>query len=146
MIPAENQLLIEQVISREGRHLFVFPFEGRFVHEGLAALWSMRFVQREPSTLSVSVNDYGFELLAPVDYPFEEGLDEVMAADPEELEAQVADAVNLSELTQRRFRGVAQVAGLVFQGYPGSGKTEKQLQMSTSLLHGVFEEFEPEHL
>ena len=38
-----------------------------------------------------------------------------MAADPEELEAQVADAVNLSELTQRRFRGVAQVAGLVFE-------------------------------
>ena len=146
MIPAENELLIEQVISREGRHLFVFPFEGRFVHEGLAALWSMRFVQREPSTFSVSVNDYGFELLAPVDYPFQEGLDEVMAADPEELEAQVADAVNLSELTQRRFRGVAQVAGLVFQGYPGSRKTEKQLQMSTSLLHGVFEEFEPEHL
>ena len=146
MIPAENELLIEQVISREGRHLFVFPFEGRFVHEGLAALWSMRFVQREPSTFSVSVNDYGFELLAPVDYPFEEGLDEVMAADPDQLEAQVADAVNLSELTQRRFRGVAQVAGLVSQGYPGSRKTEKQLQMSTSLLHGVFEEFEPEHL
>ena len=85
----------------------------------------MRFVQREPSTFSISVNDYGFELLAPLDYPFEEGLDEVMAADPEELEAQVAEAVNLSELTQRRFRGVAQVAGLVFQGYPGSRKTEK---------------------
>ena len=104
MIAGENELLIEQVISREGRHLFVFPFEGRFVHEGLAALWSMQFVQREPSTFSVSVNDYGFELLAPVDYPFEEGLDEVMAADPEELEAPVADAGNLSELTQRRFR------------------------------------------
>ena len=36
--------------------------------------------------------------------------------------------------------------GLVFKGYPGSQKTDKQLQMSTSLLHGVFEEYEPEHL
>jgi ATP-dependent Lhr-like helicase len=145
-IPCADELLIEEVISREGRHLFVFPFEGRFVHEGLAALWSMRFVQQEPSTFSLSVNDYGFEILAPSDYAFEEKLNEVMDLDPEEVETQVSDAVNLSELTQRRFRGVAQVAGLVFQGYPSSRKTEKQLQMSTSLLHGVFEEYEPEHL
>ncbi|HSJ09564.1 MAG TPA: ligase-associated DNA damage response DEXH box helicase, partial [Longimicrobiales bacterium] len=34
-IPTSDELLIERVQSREGYHLYVFPFEGRLVHEGL---------------------------------------------------------------------------------------------------------------
>jgi Lhr-like helicase len=41
---------------------------------------------------------------------------------------------------------VAQVAGLVFKGYPGSRKTSSQLQVSTSLLYDVFTKYEPDNL
>ena len=41
-IPNAAELLIERVKSREGWHLFFFPFEGRLVHEGLAALFAYR--------------------------------------------------------------------------------------------------------
>ena len=39
-IPGPDDFLIERVKSREGYHLFFFPFEGRLVHEGLAALFA----------------------------------------------------------------------------------------------------------
>src|SRR5690606_14701622 len=41
-IPAADEILIEQVKTREGHHLYFFPFEGRLVHEGLAALFAYR--------------------------------------------------------------------------------------------------------
>ncbi|MEM9978995.1 MAG: ligase-associated DNA damage response DEXH box helicase, partial [Cyanobacteria bacterium P01_D01_bin.2] len=37
-LPEAQELLIETWKSREGQHLYVFPFEGRFVHEGLGFL------------------------------------------------------------------------------------------------------------
>ena len=37
-IPKENELLIEQIETRDGFHLFVYPFEGRLVHEAMAAV------------------------------------------------------------------------------------------------------------
>ncbi|HYW36451.1 MAG TPA: ligase-associated DNA damage response DEXH box helicase, partial [Balneolaceae bacterium] len=33
-LPDDDELLIEKTFSREGCHLFFYPFEGRFVHEG----------------------------------------------------------------------------------------------------------------
>ncbi len=41
-IPLLNELLIERWQSRDGHHLFLYPFAGRLVHEGLAALWAWR--------------------------------------------------------------------------------------------------------
>ena len=41
-VPRADELLIERVKTREGHHLFFFPFEGRLVHEGLAALLAYR--------------------------------------------------------------------------------------------------------
>ena len=42
IIPQSNQLLIEQIKTRTGYQIFIFPFEGRLVHEGLAALTAYR--------------------------------------------------------------------------------------------------------
>jgi len=56
-VPAVNELQIERWRSREGHHLFLFPFAGRLVHEGLAALWAYRLARRIPNTFSMSVND-----------------------------------------------------------------------------------------
>jgi ATP-dependent Lhr-like helicase len=147
-LPRRHQLLLELCRSREGSHLFAFPFEGRFVHEGLGFLWAWRLARHSASTITVSVNDYGFELLAPKGYPFEELLelhgDELL--DGSTLEADLEQAVNLSELCRRRFRAIAQVSGLITQAMPGQNRTGGQLQISAALLFDVFQKHEPDHL
>src|SRR6185503_19043896 len=37
-IPREDQLLVELCRTRDGWHCFLYPFDGRQVHEGLAGL------------------------------------------------------------------------------------------------------------
>jgi ATP-dependent Lhr-like helicase len=145
MLPAADELLVECCQTREGQHLYVFPFEGRFVHEGLGFLWGYRFARQQETTFTISVNDYGFEILAPKGYPFQT-LFSPDFFNLEDLEADIKASLNISELTQRQFRGVAQVAGLVFKGYPGSRKTSAQLQVSASLLYDVFTKYEPDNL
>ena len=144
-LPTADKVLLERLETREGSHLFLYPFEGRSVHEGLAALLALRLTRRESSTLSFAVDEYGLELLAPKNYPFEELLTPDLFSSSH-LEADLKEAVNLSELARRQFRGVAQIAGLVFTGYPGARKTNRQLQVSTATLYNVFSEFEPQHL
>jgi ATP-dependent Lhr-like helicase len=147
-LPREDEFLVELCRSREGSHLFAFPFEGRFVHEGIGFLWAWRLARHRPSTITVSVNDYGFELLAPKGYPFEELLelhgDNLL--DVSSLDADLEQAVNLSELCRRRFRAIAQVSGLITQAMPGQSKSGGQLQISAALLFDVFSKHEPTSL
>jgi ATP-dependent Lhr-like helicase len=144
-LPEPGELLLEACRSREGSHLYAYPFEGRFVHEGLGFLWAWRLARHRRGTITVSVNDYGFELLAPRGYPFaelwEEHGEELLSG--EQLLADLEMAINLSELGRRRFRAIAQVAGLVHNGYPGQGKSGGQLQLSAGLLFDVFQRHEP---
>ncbi|GAB4473030.1 MAG: ligase-associated DNA damage response DEXH box helicase [Elainellaceae cyanobacterium] len=144
-LPAANELLIETCKTREGQHLYVYPFEGRFVHEGLGFLWGYRFARQKHATFTISVNDYGFEILAPKDYPFQDLFSEDFFS-LENLETDIRASLNLSELTARKFRGIAQIAGLVFKGYPSSKKTAGQLQVSSSLIYEVFSKYEPDNL
>lgn len=147
-LPRQEEFLVELCRSREGSHLYAFPFEGRFVHEGLGFLWAWRLARHQPSTITVSVNDYGFELLAPRGYPFEELLelhgDDLL--DTGQLDADLEQAVNLSELCRRRFRAIGQVSGLITQAMPGQSKSGGQLQISAALLFDVFQKHEPDHL
>jgi ATP-dependent Lhr-like helicase len=147
-IPKRHEFLVEVCGTREGSHLYAYPFEGRFVHEGLGFLWAWRLARHHPGTLTVSVNDYGFELLAPRGYPFaalleSHGLD-LLASDA--LEQDLERAINLSEMGRRRFRAIAQVSGMVQTGYPGANKTGGQLQISASLLFDVFQRHDPDNL
>ncbi|MEB3305058.1 MAG: ligase-associated DNA damage response DEXH box helicase [Cyanobacteriota bacterium] len=147
-IPARDDFLVEVCRTREGCHLYAYPFEGRFVHEGLGFLWAWRLARQHPGTLTVSVNDYGFELLAPRGYPFSDLLAHHAEAllSTEGLDRDLEAAINLSELCRRRFRGIAQVSGLVHNGYPGSTKSGGQLQISAALLFDVFRRHDPSNL
>ena len=144
-LPRQHELLVEVCNSREGSHLYAYPFEGRFVHEGLGFLWAWRLARHQASTITVSVNDYGFELLAPKNYPFEElfelHAEELLAA--ANLKDDLEQAINLSELCRRRFRAIAQISGLVLNGFPGQAKSGGQLQISAALLYDVFSRHEP---
>ena len=148
LIPRSDELLVEVCRTREGSHLYAYPFEGRFVHEGLGFLWAWRLARHHPGTLTVSVNDYGFELLAPRGYPFAELVEcqaeELLASDA--LEADLEQAINLSEMCRRRFRSIAQVSGMVQNGYPGANKSGGQLQISAALLFDVFQKHDPANL
>lgn len=144
-IPAPDEVLIEAVRSREGHHLFCFPFAGRLVHSGLSALLAWRIAQRQPGTFSLAVNDYGFELLTatPIDWT---GVIDHALFDGADLEHDIEQSLNAAELARRRFREIARVAGLVFQGYPGQHKSMRQLQASSGLLFDVFSKYDPDNL
>jgi ATP-dependent Lhr-like helicase len=140
-IPAPDELLIERVKTREGYHIFFFPFEGRLVHEGLAALFAWRISRISPITFSMSSNDYGFELLSPDEAP----LDDALAAgllDPANLIDDIPASLNATEMARRQFREIARVAGLVFPGFPRSGKSARQLQASSGLFFDVFQRYD----
>jgi ATP-dependent Lhr-like helicase len=47
----------------------------------------------------------------------------------ENLENDLQNALNLSELQRRRFRAIAQIAGLMNRGFPGSTKSTGQLKL-----------------
>ena len=145
VLPKIHQLLIETCQTREGTHLFAYPFEGRFVHEGIGFLWASRLTKLERGTITVSVNDYGFELLAPRSYPMAELVEDYAdhLLDQNNLEDDLKNALNLSELQRRRFRAIAQIAGLMNRGFPGASKSTGQLQISASLLFDVFNRHEP---
>ena len=55
-------------------------------------------------------------------------------------------AINISELTKRRFKNIAQISGLVNQNNPNKTKTSSQLQISSSLFYDVFTKYEEDHL
>lgn len=144
-LPSKNYLLVEQWQSREGSHLFLYPFAGRHVHLGLATLLAWRLSQRTPRTFTMAVNDYGFELLCVQPLDINEVMDRQLF-DKQTLTADILASLNAGELSQRRFREIARVAGLVFQGYPGAKKTAKQIQASSGLFFEVFRQHDPENL
>ncbi|MEO5661338.1 MAG: helicase-related protein, partial [Polaromonas sp.] len=156
-LPTPQDLLAEVLTTREGWHLFLYPFAGRQVHLGLANLLAWRVAQRDARTFSIAVNDYGFELLsaAEVDWPallpqiLRSGHDAraqdalIRHDERSALLHEVLASLNASEMAQRRFREIARVSGLIFQGYPGEKRSNKQLQASSSLFYEVFRKYDP---
>ena len=145
VIPRPDELLIEQCETREGHHLFVYPFEGRLVHEGLSALFAYRIAQLTPISFTFSCNDYGFHLLSPDPAPLEEALEAGLLSTAHLLH-DITNSLNAAELARRQFREIARVAGLIFGGYPGQSKSLKQVQASSGLLFDVFTKYDPENL
>lgn len=144
-IPKENELLIEHIETNDGYHLFVYPFEGRLVHEALAALLSYRIGKMTPITFSFAMNDYGFELLSDQPIPVDDSnADELFSS--ENLIVDIQRSVNAGEMAKRKFRDIAVIGGLIFQGYPGEYKKARHLQSSASLLFQVFNEYDKDNL
>jgi ATP-dependent helicase Lhr and Lhr-like helicase len=144
-IPRENELLIEQIETKDGFHLFVYPFEGRLVHEAMAALLAFRISRIMPISFSFAMNDYGFELLSDQPIPLDDSNVYELFSE-EELTTDIQRSVNSAEMARRKFRDVAVIGGLIFQGYPGDYKKTRHLQSSAGLLFNVFSEYDPHNL
>lgn len=140
-IPRDNELLVEQIEDKNGYHLLVYPFEGRQVHEAMSAILAYRIGQLTPITFSISMNDYGFELLSDQPIPVDDSnVKELFTA--ETLLLDIQKSMNSTEMARRKFRDIAVIGGLIFQGMPGEKKKARHLQSSASLLFKVFEEYD----
>jgi ATP-dependent Lhr-like helicase len=144
-VPSEDEFLIERFKSREGFHIVMFPFEGRLVHEGLAALLAWRISDRLPVTFSIAMNDYGFELLSDREVPLESLL-ETGWLSAERLESDVLSSLNAVEMARRRFRDIASISGMIFKGFPGKYMREKHVQGNAQLLFDVLTDYDPANL
>lgn len=144
-LPQRNTLLAETLKSREGWHLFLYPFAGRHVHLGLASLLAWRLSRAKPLTFSIAVNDYGFELLSATEVDWSDQLQPSLFS-PQNLLSDILASLNAGELALRRFREIARIAGLVFSGYPGAPKSNRQLQASSGLFFEVFKQYDPSNL
>jgi ATP-dependent Lhr-like helicase len=144
-VPLQNELLIEHIETKDGFHLFVYPFEGRLVHEAMAAILAWRISKIMPITFSFAMNDYGFELLSDQPIPLDDSnVYELFSAD--NLFADIQKSVNSTEMAKRKFRDIAVIGGLIFQGMPGEKQKTRHLQSSASLLFKVFAEYEPDNI
>jgi ATP-dependent Lhr-like helicase len=144
-VPKENELLIEHIETKDGFHLFVYPFEGRLVHEAMAALLAFRISRITPITFSFAMNDYGFELLSDQPIPLDDSNVYELFSE-ENLFEDIQRSVNASEMARRKFRDIAVIGGLIFQGMPGEYVKQRHLQSSAGLLFNVLAEYEPNSL
>ena len=106
-VPKSNELLIEQIETKDGYHLFVYPFEGRLVHEAMAAILAYRISKIRPITFSFAMNDYGFELLSDRGQP---GIG-LMQAGQCGVDLLLCTGLVVSRLGQREPQSLAAVGG-----------------------------------
>src|SRR5213078_1977518 len=117
----------------------------RLVHEAMAAILAYRISRITPITFSFAMNDYGFELLSDQPVP----VDDTNVYDlfsEKNLFNDIQRSVNAAEMAKRKFRDIAVIGGLIFQGFPGEYKKARHLQSSASLIFKVFSEYEPNNL
>jgi ATP-dependent Lhr-like helicase len=145
-LPARDELLVEEIVARDGLQLFLFPFAGRLVHEGLAALMAARWGRRVQNSFSYAVNDYGIVIAPASRTPVDEALLRELLS-PRDLVADIEASLNLGELAKRQFRDVARVAGLLPPSLPGrAARSLRALQASSGLLYDVLQRHDPGHL
>src|SRR5687768_6198675 len=141
-VPRAGEMLVEQTQTREGHHIFFYPFAGRSVHLGLSALLAHRLGRTRAATFSLAFTDYGFELVSRERFELLPLLKDGLLASGNLLDDMLA-SLNAAELSKRQFREIARVAGLVYQGYPGQPKTNRQVQATSGLIWEVFARWDP---
>jgi len=145
IVPQPHQLLIERFETKEGIHTVFYPFEGYALHEAMASLMAYRISLLSPISFSMSFNDYGFELLSDQAFDAQMFLDNNLFS-PDFLLEDLQKSINISEMARRRFRDIAVISGLVFQGFPNKPLKTKHLQSGAQLFYEVFKDYEPDNL
>ncbi|GAB5563114.1 MAG: ligase-associated DNA damage response DEXH box helicase [Winogradskyella sp.] len=144
-IPKADEFLVELIETKDGYHLFMYPFEGRLVHEVFSSLMAYRISKLKELTFTIAMNDYGFELLSDQPIPVDDSNIETLLS-KDNLMDDVIASINASEMASRKFRDIAVIAGLVVQSQPGTRKNNKSLQSSSGLIFRVLEDYEPDNL
>lgn len=145
ILPRTDELLIEVIYERSQYQVFLFPFEGHLVHEGMATVLAYRLTRRQRTTVSMACNDYGIVLQSPHVIPIEEAIAEGLFS-TNRLEDDVRQSMNATQMAKRQFRQIARVSGLIQSGLPGQRKSTSHIQASSNLFFEVFSEHDPGNL
>jgi ATP-dependent Lhr-like helicase len=145
ILPRTDELLIEVIRERSGFQIFLFPFEGRLVHEGMASLLAYRLTRQQRTTMSMACNDYGIVLQSPHIILIEKAIAEGLFS-TDRLEDDVHQSMNATEMAKRQFRQIARVSGLIQSGLPGQRKSASHIQASSNLFFDTFSEHDPTNL
>lgn len=144
-VPTEKEFLIERIKTKEGYHLFMYPFEGRQIHEIMATLVAYRISKLYPISFTIAMNDYGFELFSDQEIKLStHELDTILNTD--QLMKDVIESINATEMARRKFRDIAVIAGYVLQRYYNMQQNNKSLQSSSGIIFSTLEEHEPQNL
>ena len=144
-LPQNDEFLVEVIENRDGHQVFMYPFEGRAVHEVMATLIGLRISRISNISLSMAMNDYGFELYSDKPIPVsQENIAELLRS--EGLMRDVEASINAAEMARRKFRDIAVISGLVLQNLYGKQRNNKSLQASAGLIFSVLEEHNPSHI
>lgn len=144
-IPEADEFLVEAIKTREGYHLFMYPFEGRLIHEVMAALVAYRISKLYPISFSLAMNDYGFELFSDSEIRLtEQELSQIL--NKENLMKDVLSSINATEMARRKFRDIGVISGMVLQNVYGKQRNNKSLQASSGIIFKVLEEHDPGNL
>src|SRR6202000_1070688 len=86
-----------------------------------------------------------FELLSPTPIAAD---DELLrqALSVQSLAADLLAGINFREIARSQFAVLPRIPGLVFQGFPGRGKTTRQIQASSGLIFDVLTQYDPDNL
>ena len=145
LLPQADELLIEMIGDRSGSQVFLFPFEGRLVHEGMASLLAYRLTRQQPTTLSMACNDHGIVLQSPHPIAIEKAISEGLFS-TDQLEDDICQSMNANAMAKRQFRQIARVSGLIQAGPPGQRKSTSYVQASSNLFFDLFCEYDPTNL
>ena len=145
LLPQADELLIEMIGDRSGSQVFLFPFEGRLVHEGMASLLAYRLTRQQPTTLSMACNDHGIVLQSPHPIAIEKAISEGLFS-TDRLEDDIHQSMNANAMAKRQFRQIARVSGLIQAGPPGQRKSTSYVQASSNLFFDLFCEYDPTNL
>jgi len=145
IVPRPNELLIEYLEDEDGHHVYIYPFEGRMVHEGMALLLAYRLSKMTKISLNLGMNDYGFEILCDQEIPLMDALEEDWFSTKGLLD-DIQNSSNMTALAGKKFREIAAISGLTFKGYPNKEAKERHLQSHAQLFFDVFSDYEPHNL
>lgn len=143
-VPRIGEILVETCKNRDGYSCMVYPFEGRSVSEGLAALLAYRLTRNEGISFSIAVSDYGLMLHSDrspnIDW---DHIRDWFSVDG--LESDLHASLNATEMMRRVFREIARISGLVHQGMPGHSKSARHLQASSGMVFDALRQYDPEN-
>jgi ATP-dependent Lhr-like helicase len=145
-LPSRRELLVEWTQYDEKWFLTIYPFAGRAVNEGIAALATLRWSRAITTTFAYAANDYGFIIALPRQTLMDTVLLRELLS-PENLIDDLLACVNVGELSRRQFREIARIAGLLPPSLPGrKPRSARHLQASAGLIYDVLQRFDPGHL
>jgi ATP-dependent Lhr-like helicase len=144
VVPAPEQMLIEN-FPRGGKHYLVcYPFEGRLAHQTLGMLLSRRLERAGKKPLGFLASEYAVAAwaLEPMgDLDMAALFDEDMLGD--DLESWLGE----STLMKSAFGKCAMIAGMIQRNAPAAArKTSRQVTFSADLIFDVLKQYEPDHV